>query len=488
MKHITTHLIIACLGSLFAASASFAQMYTITDLGEYDPTAINLVGQVSGYLNGRAYVWTQADGFQDLGTLVGGTFSKAYGINNLGAVTGSADGTAMDGPWECNPIQPFIWNQGEGMEGLGVVRATDISNFQFPCIDSGFYGTGINDRGQVIGYTRDLVDDYQWGFVWTSDTGIRLLGNSWPGSCAHAISNTGQIVGETDGGHAVYWKNGAETRLVSLNGDVPPLQVHAAANGVNDRGQIVGWSAMSPTINADRCFGCQRHAVLWTADGVINDLGTLPSDTLSDASRINLFGQAIGSSGNASSGAACLGQPEDTLHVVGRPYIWSEPTGMKDLNTLIGAGSGWVLNGASDINGSGQIVGKGALNGEPHGFLLTPIYQAQVQPPIDADDSSVFKIARGVIAVKFTLTNSGISTCGLPPATIAVSRIEGGKVGLVDTSSYLTPANGGSDFRIDPANCNYVYDLAASSLGTGTYMVDINIDGIAVGHAVFGLN
>ncbi|MFZ0279277.1 MAG: hypothetical protein WA254_02780 [Candidatus Sulfotelmatobacter sp.] len=45
---------------------------------------------------------------------------------------------------------------------------------------------------------------------------------------------------------------------------------------------------------------------------------------------------------------------------------------MHDLNTLISASSGWVLNSATDINVWGQIVGEGTLNGAPHGFLLTP--------------------------------------------------------------------------------------------------------------------
>jgi hypothetical protein len=45
---------------------------------------------------------------------------------------------------------------------------------------------------------------------------------------------------------------------------------------------------------------------------------------------------------------------------------------MQDLNTLIPV-SDWVLNSVSDINVWGQIVGSGTLNGETHGFLLTPL-------------------------------------------------------------------------------------------------------------------
>jgi hypothetical protein len=89
--------------------------------------------------------------------------------------------------------------------------------------------------------------------------------------------------------------------------------------------------------------------------------------------------------------------------------------------------------------------------------------------------------------VKFSLTENGVFTCTLPPASIAITRTAGGTAGPVDISVYATPADKGSNFRIDPSACQYVYNVAARSLGVGTYRANINIDGIAVGHAVFSL-
>ena len=40
--------------------------------------------------------------------------------------------------------------------------------------------TGINDRGQVVGYTRIFSYEYQWGFLWTNANGMSLFGSSWP--------------------------------------------------------------------------------------------------------------------------------------------------------------------------------------------------------------------------------------------------------------------------------------------------------------------
>jgi hypothetical protein len=115
----------------------------------------------------------------------------------------------------------------------------------------------------------------------------------------------------------------------------------------------------------------------------------------------------------------------------------------------------------------------------------TPSYAAQIQQPINADQSSVFNVKRGVVPVQFTLTLNGAPTCALPQATIAVTRIAGGVIGSIGEDVYNGPADTGSNFRI--SNCQYIYNLSANALGVGTYRVDILIDNQVVGSAIFGL-
>jgi hypothetical protein len=112
-------------------------------------------------------------------------------------------------------------------------------------------------------------------------------------------------------------------------------------------------------------------------------------------------------------------------------------------------------------------------------------FRAQIQQPINSDGSSVFNVRRGAVPVIFTLTSDGASTCQLPPATISVIRTSGGTVGSVDESTYLLPADRGANFRI--CGCQYVYNLGASALGTGTYLVNISIGGSVAGSATFAL-
>jgi probable HAF family extracellular repeat protein len=357
-----------------------AQVYTVTDLGPLTPTAINSWAQVVGNYNNHAYIWTKKNGMQDLGIISGGTFSGATGINDLGAVTGTADGPGtVISPYPFFPntncsdlVQPFVWTQRNGMQGSGTVLLP-FGYGQF--CDVPFDTTGINALGQVVGYNEE-TGSYQYGFLWTKAGGVSLvegMGN-WPPTFALAISNTGEIVGASSSfalygvGHAISLKSGIATDLGTLGGGQDVVDYGSSASGVNDLGQIVGWSTTGPVSFE---LGSPVHAVLWTPSTGLRDLGTLSPDTSSAAAKINVFGQVVGTSGNALYFNLSIGQ-DRPFEVIGRPFIWSERNGMRDLNTLIRGNSGWLLNSATDINVWGQIVGMGTLNGQPHGFLLTP--------------------------------------------------------------------------------------------------------------------
>ena len=119
-------------------------------------------------------------------------------------------------------------------------------------------------------------------------------------------------------------------------------------------------------------------------------------------------------------------------------------------------------------------------------FLIAKFkYAAQIQQPIKADGSSVFSVKRGVLTVTFTLTSDGVATCQLAPATISVFRTAGGVVGSIAESTYVLKSDKGSNFRI--SNCQYVYNLSTSSLGPGTYLVNISIGGSLAGSGTFAL-
>jgi probable HAF family extracellular repeat protein len=167
-------------------------------------------------------------------------------------------------------------------------------------------------------------------------------------SYAYGINSAGHVVGGAqlagDGsGHAFLYSGVLPpTDLGTLPGDV-----NSDAVALNNSDQVVGVS--SPTGSA-----FPTHAFLWqSSTGMIPLVGLGGSDTEPQA--INTTGQVVGF-GTTTAGAH-------------HAWIWQSSTGMVDLNTLIPSNSGWVLNDASGINDTQQIVGQGSINGQPHAFL-----------------------------------------------------------------------------------------------------------------------
>jgi probable HAF family extracellular repeat protein len=125
---------------------------TLPGKGTAKAEAINDHGQVVGTSGeqgsysyaGRAFSWTQAGGMVDLGILPGGDYSQAQAVNNNGQVVGDS-GTFFAGPYlppgaTAVPVHAFLWTQAGGMVDLGTLpgAATSVAR-------------GINDQGQVVG-------------------------------------------------------------------------------------------------------------------------------------------------------------------------------------------------------------------------------------------------------------------------------------------------------------------------------------------------
>jgi probable HAF family extracellular repeat protein len=315
--------------------ADAVTQYTITDLGtlggsESHAWSINSLGQVVGHSANasgdlHAFLWLGGT-MQDLGTF-GGSYSSGMDINASVWVVGAAH-------IDTGEAHAFRWENGV-MHDLGTLGGTYGG------------GDGINALGEVVGSSwTSSSSTSSLGFVWlpADDYGrsagvmyaLPTLGGTqgW----ALAISGTGQVVGaaETESGaqHAYLLDlgSGAMQDLGTLG------HPGSWAYDINASGQVVGWiGTRDVTAN---------HAFLWQ-DGTMQDLG------LGEAFAINDSGQVVG------------------WHN-GHALLWDNGVPV-DLNTVIATGSGWVLTSAEDINDSGQIVGWGTINGETHGFLLTPI-------------------------------------------------------------------------------------------------------------------
>jgi probable HAF family extracellular repeat protein len=177
----------------------------------------------------------------------------------------------------------------------------------------------------------------------TLDLGV-LPGGSW--SAAYGINAAGDVTGygDTSNGHFrgfVWTPGGGMTMLGTLGG----LDSYGMA--INDSGVVAGHSSTTSGY---------IQAFISTGSG-LTDLGTL-GGTSSYAYGINDAG--------AVAGYSTMG--DGSLHA----FVYGNGI-MLDLNGLVPANSGWLLNAAYAIDNAGEIVGTGIFNGAKHEFRLDPV-------------------------------------------------------------------------------------------------------------------
>ena len=249
--------------------------------------AINDAGQVAGF-NGHAMLYDGAT--HDLGTLAGGTWSAAYGINAAGAVVGYGDiGNGH--------FQGFIWTPATGMLQLGTLGGKDS------------YAMAVNAGGIVAGHST-LANGNMHAFISTG-SGLQDLGTlGGASSYAYGINSSGWVVGYStmpDGSqHAFVYLDGALMDLNTLIGENSGW-VLTAAYGINDAGQIVGTGILNGQPHAfrlDRIRGLLTLAALETPETSSLELAAIGLLAILIAARRRRWRNRFMGAGNPGTGRA----------------------------------------------------------------------------------------------------------------------------------------------------------------------------------------
>ena len=264
-----------------------------------------LAGASSSASSGKAQ-WV----ITDLGTL-GGRFSEATAVNGRGQVVGTSRTASGE-------RRVFLWQDGR-------------------MIDIGRYGWNVGSRPLVLLNERGQVAWNEQGrgaVVWESGR-TRLIGKG----AIVGMNDRGQIVGySTTIKNGMVWQNGTVRDLGSLAGFE-----YSKPEAINERGQVVGSGWHNP---ADENAPIITHAFLWQ-NGKLRDLGVLPGYQESTAIAANERGQVLGSCDTDTRWTA---------------FLWEN--GTRNLDTLRRGPLAPVA-----LNDSGQVIVDTQARGREHAFL-----------------------------------------------------------------------------------------------------------------------
>jgi probable HAF family extracellular repeat protein len=205
----------------------------------------------------HAFVWTKAQGMQDLGTL-GGPDSGAWMINDCGQITGESFISFTPNASSGVPtIDPFFWDpKDRKMLDLGGLGGT----FGAPVF--------MNGQGQVIGVSNLPGDATYHPFIWSKSEKMKDLGTLGGTIAApHWINDAGEVVGFSNlsgdqNRHAFLWRNGVMTDLGTRG------YPESEAASINTQGEIVGSSFV---------FSGPSRGLIWENGAPPADLNALVS-------------------------------------------------------------------------------------------------------------------------------------------------------------------------------------------------------------------
>lgn len=249
----------------------------------------------------------------------------------------------------------------------------------------GQYGaaTGLNINNNVSGYHQNIDDQgnvlSNRAFLWSNGNFSDLppICNVPPDSSSYnaaiAINDGNTVLGSSDvcdsdgnllSGHAVLWNNGINKDLGALGFD-PNGYSDSTPVAINNKDQVIGYSSI---FDGEGNWQGQ-HGFLWM-NSTMYDIGSLGIDdsgySFSTPYAINVNGQVVGFSTYSENGVA----------KGNRAFLYQNST-MVDLNSMLPANSGLMLENALAINDKGQITAFGSRTKKKETYqvyvLLTPV-------------------------------------------------------------------------------------------------------------------
>jgi len=240
--------------------------YTVTTILYVDPTYGNLItypagvndeglvvgsylydsdpdfcppGCTCGYLGYCALAFTYTNGSYSTFTVQGANDTTAYAVNNVGTIVG------------CWGPPPYYW-PGECIHGFIMPAGGQPVTVDYPGADWTVL-TGINDSAQAVGFWGNNTGNTEGPFVYSGGAFAPL---TFPGATSattiypHGINGDGQVSGTYYGPPCpgndtcgfVYSVPSATLNSIQHQSDS-----ETELWGINNSGQVIGWSSSSPS-------------------------------------------------------------------------------------------------------------------------------------------------------------------------------------------------------------------------------------------------
>lgn len=271
-------LVFCAVGGLFSVPYASAESYTITDLGaNVFPSGISNNGTIVGIDKNKPPFVAVAGKAGALAPITPSTFEGgANAANSAGLVVGYnfLDATQR---------RAFLWQEGKG-----------LSNFDANAVEA----YGVNELDQIVGST--VVGGQRRGFIYNYKTGrmrqiATLVSEHW----ISAINSIGSMAGSAFDGNGfqlAFYTNAAETDRRNF-GTLKGLGFTSSqAVSINDANEVVGWAFSMPLSSIN------RRAFVWSPGaGDMQDLGVIGNDEGSAANGINNAGHVVGYSARSTT-------------------------------------------------------------------------------------------------------------------------------------------------------------------------------------------
>jgi probable HAF family extracellular repeat protein len=238
------------LGRLDPSQTSGCRAYSVSSSGTV------VTGYFTPLAQHRAFRWTIAGGFQDLGTL---SSPRGGGVDSEGRAV-SENGTTIVGDSDYFDTffgrRAFRWTSAGGMQNLGLLPGLpDLQGWR-----SG--ATAVNSDGTVVVGWSNAQSGSTRAFRWTGPSGMEnlgVLGGAYM-SIASAVNGDGRLAG----GYCGFSSGGDRAFLWTANFGMVDLNQYLGSLGTNMTGwtltRVTGLSSDGRSATGNGIFNGSRRA------------------------------------------------------------------------------------------------------------------------------------------------------------------------------------------------------------------------------------